>query len=206
MPSYATLSRRPGRGHTSATGAQRHINRSHSFALRSRRKGPPPPPPKRMSSVSGSPARQPGNGKVTEPEVKAGVEVESAGSVRSITARLEGSSSSSSPSRRIDIPPTHIPVSPVFSPVSSPIPHGIPSHIILMHTKPVPALGLGGLKKTGSERTEGDADGQRGGGNLTIKQRPRVAVVTGPALVNSSEDPVQTPKQPGAARFNLKRV
>uniref|UniRef100_A0A8D2ZIY5 Caskin-2 n=1 Tax=Scophthalmus maximus TaxID=52904 RepID=A0A8D2ZIY5_SCOMX len=53
MPSYATLSRRPGRGHTSATGAQRHINRSHSFAVRSRQKGPPPPPPKRMSSVTG---------------------------------------------------------------------------------------------------------------------------------------------------------
>uniref|UniRef100_A0A8C4DKL1 Caskin-2 n=1 Tax=Dicentrarchus labrax TaxID=13489 RepID=A0A8C4DKL1_DICLA len=80
MPSYATLSRRPGRGHTSATGAQRHINRSHSFAVRSRRKGPPPPPPKRMSSVSGSPVRQPGNGKVVEPEVKGGVETESTGS------------------------------------------------------------------------------------------------------------------------------
>ncbi|GAA6234923.1 caskin-2-like [Lates japonicus] len=245
MPSYATLSRRPGRGHTSATGAQRHINRSHSFAVRSRRKGPPPPPPKRMSSVSGSPARQPGNGKVTEPEVKAGVEVESAGSVRSITARLEGSSSSSSPSRRIDIPPTHIPVSPVFSPVSSPIPHGIPSHIILMHTKPVPALGLGGLKKTGSERTEGDADGQRGGGtdgtseerekarrsermsksaavspkhsssdhlpfaeegNLTIKQRPRVAVVTraDAEVKTPPEDPVQTPNNLELPEFNLK--
>ncbi|XP_018535051.1 LOW QUALITY PROTEIN: caskin-2-like [Lates calcarifer] len=245
MPSYATLSRRPGRGHTSATGAQRHINRSHSFAVRSRRKGPPPPPPKRMSSVSGSPTRQPGNGKVTEPEVKAGVEVESAGSVRSIAARLEGSSSSSSPSRRIDIPPTHIPQSPVFSPVSSPIPHGIPSHIILMHSKPVPALGLGGLRRTGSERTEGDAERQRGGGtdgtseerekarrsertsksaaaspkhsssdhlpfaeegNLTIKQRPRVAVVTraDAEVKTPPEDPVQTPNNLELPEFNLK--
>uniref|UniRef100_A0A3Q3NNL5 Caskin-2 n=1 Tax=Labrus bergylta TaxID=56723 RepID=A0A3Q3NNL5_9LABR len=89
MPSYATLSRRPGRGHTSTTGAQRHINRSHSFAVRSRRKGPPPPPPKRMSSVSGSPARQPGNGKVTEAEVKGGVETESTGISAPIPHRTE---------------------------------------------------------------------------------------------------------------------
>ncbi|KAM7382190.1 hypothetical protein PAMA_012855 [Pampus argenteus] len=165
MPSYATLSRRPGRGHTSTSGAQRHINRSHSFAVRSRRKGPPPPPPKRMSSVSGSPVRQSGNGKVAGPEVKGGVETDSAGSVRSIAARLEGSSSSS-PSKRIDIPPTLIPVSPVFSPVSSPILPGTPQ-IMLQHSKPVPTLGLGALRKAGSERTEGDSDRQRGGGSFS---------------------------------------
>ncbi|XP_056221704.1 caskin-2-like isoform X2 [Seriola aureovittata] len=242
LPSYATLSRRPGRGHTSATGAQRHINRSHSFAVRSRRKGPPPPPPKRMSSVSGSPPRQPGNGKVVEPEVKGGVEIESVGSVRSIAARLEGSSSS--PSRRIDIPPpTHVPVSPVFSPASSPIPHGLPAHIILQHSKPVPALGVGGLRRPGSERTEGDSDRQRGGntdgateererarrseriskgaspknsscdhlpfakeGNLTIKQRPRIAVVSrgDGEMKTPPEDPVQTPNSLELPEFNLK--
>ncbi|XP_039992013.1 caskin-2-like isoform X2 [Xiphias gladius] len=243
MPSYATLSRRPGRGHNGATGAQRHINRSHSFAVRSRRKGPPPPPPKRLSSVSGSPTCQPGSGKVVEPEVKGGVEIESAGSVRSIAARLEGSSSS--PSRRIDIPPTLIPVSPVFSPISSPIPHGIPSHIILQHSKPVPALGLGGLRRPGSERTEGDIDRQRGGsteetseekvkarkseripksatvspkhsssdhlpfaeeGNLTIKQRPRIAVVSraDAEVKTSPEDQVQTPNSLEPPEFNLK--
>ncbi|XP_030610594.1 caskin-2 isoform X2 [Archocentrus centrarchus] len=159
MPSYATLSRRPGRGHASASGAQRHINRSHSFAVRSRRKGPPPPPPKRMSSVNDSHACQPGSHQGVEPEGKGGVETESAGSVRSIAARLEGNSSS--PSRRIDIPPTHIPASPAFSPVSSPIPRGIPSHTITQHTKSVPALGLGGLRRAGNERTEGDSDRQR---------------------------------------------
>lgn len=242
MPSYATLSRRPGRGHTSASGAQRHINRSHSFAVRSRRKGPPPPPPKRMSSVSGSPARQPGNGNVAEPEVKGGVEVESVGSVRSIAARLEGSTSSS-PSRRIDIPPTHVPVSPVYSPISSPISHGFPAHIILQHSKPVPALGLGGLRRVGSERTESDTDKQRGGsmdgtsdekarknermsksatasprhssgdhipfaeeGNLTIKQRPRIAVIpqADTEAKSPSEGPVQTPNSLELPEFNLK--
>ncbi|XP_073346506.1 caskin-2-like [Pagrus major] len=243
MPSYATLSRRPGRGHTSATGTQRHINRSHSFAVRSRRKGPPPPPPKRMSSVSGSPTRQPGNGKVGEPEVKGGVEMESTGSVRSIAARLEGSSSSS-PTRRIDIPPPHIPVSPVFSPVSSPISRGMSPHIILQHSKPVPALGVGGLRRTASERTEVETGKQRGGGtegrleekarksertsksasaspkhidhlpfaeegNLTIKQRPRMAVVTqGDTELktppSSLEGPVQIPNILELPEFNLK--
>uniref|UniRef100_A0AAX7UAW6 Caskin-2 n=1 Tax=Astatotilapia calliptera TaxID=8154 RepID=A0AAX7UAW6_ASTCA len=216
MPSYATMSRRLGRGHASPLGAQRHINRSHSFAVRSRRKGPPPPPPKRMSSVNDTRVCQPGNHQGVEPEVKEGVEMESAGSVRSIAARLEGSSSSS-PSRRIDIPPAHLPVSPAFSPVSSPIPRGFPSHTITQHSKPVPALGLGGLRRVGSERTEGDFNRQRGRsterdsgeevkakktehisksaaaspkhrskdhlpfaeeGNLTIKQRPRIAVVS----------------------------
>lgn len=243
MPSYATLSRRSRCGHTGATGAQRHINRSHSFAVRSRRKGPPPPPPKRMSSVSNSTAHQLINGTVVEPEVKGGVETESVGSVRSIAARLEGSSTS--PSRRIDIPPTHVPVSPVFSSVSSPIPHGFPSHIIIQHTKPVPALGVRGLRRVGSERTDGNSDRQRGEsaegtfeekekarknermsksatvspkhssrdhlpfaeeGNLTIKQRPRIVVVTqGDAQVmTSSEGLVQTPNSLELPEFNLK--
>lgn len=162
MPSYATLSRRAGRGQANAAGGQRHINRSHSFAVRSRRKGPPPPPPKRMSSVSNSPARQPGNGKAVEAELTGGVETSSTGSVKSIAARMEGSSCSS-PSRRIDIPPpTHISVSPIFNPPASPVPHAMTPHVILQHPKPVPALGLGALRRTGSERTE-EADRLRGG-------------------------------------------
>uniref|UniRef100_A0AAQ6AP93 CASK interacting protein 2 n=1 Tax=Amphiprion ocellaris TaxID=80972 RepID=A0AAQ6AP93_AMPOC len=243
VPSYATLSRRSRCGHTGATGAQRHINRSHSFAVRSRHKGPPPPPPKRMSSVSSSTAHQLINGKVVEPEVKGGVETESVGTVRSIAARLEGSSTS--PSRRIDIPPTHVPVSPVFSPVSSPISHGFSSHIIIQHTKPVPALGLGGLRRVGSVRTDGNSDRQRGEstegtfeekekarknermsksatvspkhssrdhlpfaeeGNLTIKQRPRIVVVTqaDTKVMTSSEGPVQTLNSLELPEFNLK--
>lgn len=161
MPSYATLSRRPGRGQANATGGQRHLNRSHSFAVRSRRKGPPPPPPKRMSSVSNSPGRQPGNGKAVEAELTGGVETASTGSVKSIAARMEGGSCSS-PSRRIDIPPTHISVSPVFNPPASPLPDAMTPHVILQHSKPVPALGLGALRRTGSERTE-ETDRLRGG-------------------------------------------
>ncbi|XP_017289445.1 caskin-2 isoform X2 [Kryptolebias marmoratus] len=176
MPSFATLSRKPAR----ASGAQHQVNRSHSFAVRSRHKGPPPPPPKRMSSVSDSPVRQQGSSSSVEPEVKGGVESESAGSVRSIAARLEGgsssSSSSSSPSRRIDIPPTFIHGSPVHSPITTPVTLGFPSHIILHHSKPVPALGLGGLRRVGSERTEDDTDRHRGGsavGRADEKQKVR---------------------------------
>lgn len=58
-----------------------HLCRAHSFAVRTKRKGPPPVPPKRMSSVR----------KVID---DSGVETKSAGSVRSITARLEESGGS----------------------------------------------------------------------------------------------------------------
>lgn len=157
MPSYATLSRRAGRGHANAVGLHHHINRSHSFAVRSRRKGPPPPPPKRMSSVSSSPC-QTGNEKFTT-EVKGGVEATNIDNVRNIAARLEGSSRSSSPSRRIDIPPVSIPVSPVFSPVFSLVPHSTISYV-----KPVAGLGPGALRRTDSERTEDESKSQRCGG------------------------------------------
>lgn len=158
IPSYATLSRKPGHRHTNVTENYRHMNRSHSFAVRSRRKGPPPPPPKRMSSASSSPAHPPGIEKV-DAEVKGEVEALNIGSVRSIAARLEGNSRNSSPSRRIDIPPTQIPVSPVFGRLSSPVPH-----IVQQRPKPIPAVGLWALKKTGSERSKEEAVKQRVGG------------------------------------------
>uniref|UniRef100_A0AAQ4PX66 Caskin-2 n=1 Tax=Gasterosteus aculeatus aculeatus TaxID=481459 RepID=A0AAQ4PX66_GASAC len=211
VPSYATLSRRPGRGHAGASGAQRHVNRSHSFAARSRRKGPPPAPPKRMSSVSGSPVRHPGNGEAEGARLEQGAEPEGAGSVRSIAARLEGGSG-------MDMAPAHVQLSPIFTPVSCPGPH------VLQHHKPVPALGLGGLRRTGSERTEAEAARLRGpegakddprnrdgtsksataasprhdpggrlpfaeDGNLTIKQRPAA---------------VKTPSSLELPEFNLK--
>uniref|UniRef100_A0AAR2JNX4 CASK interacting protein 2 n=1 Tax=Pygocentrus nattereri TaxID=42514 RepID=A0AAR2JNX4_PYGNA len=53
LASYATLTRKPGRSHPPAAASEHHVGRSHSFAIRARRKGPPPPPPKRMSSGSG---------------------------------------------------------------------------------------------------------------------------------------------------------
>uniref|UniRef100_A0A3Q1EN68 Caskin-2 n=1 Tax=Acanthochromis polyacanthus TaxID=80966 RepID=A0A3Q1EN68_9TELE len=182
MPSYATLSRRSRCGHTGATGAQRHINRSHSFAVRSRRKGPPPPPPKRMSSVSSSRTHQLINGKVVELEVKGVVETESVGSVRSIAA----------------------------SPVSSPIPHGFPSHIIIQHTKPKEKARKN--ERMSKSATVSPKHSPRDHlpfaeeGNLTIKQRPRIVVVTqaDAKVMTSSERPVQTLNSLELPEFNLK--
>lgn len=56
LPSYATLSHRPGHGQfTRAQITQgQSVRHNHSFAVRTRHKGPPPPPPKRLSSVSSS--------------------------------------------------------------------------------------------------------------------------------------------------------
>ncbi|XP_024141294.1 caskin-2 isoform X2 [Oryzias melastigma] len=209
MPSYATLSRRTPR----APAAQRHINRSHSFAVRSRHKGPPPPPPKRMSSVSSSPSRQPRNPNGGE------VEMESAGSVRSIAAKLEGGSGSS-PSRRIDIPPPHMPGSPVFSPVSS---HGFTPNGVL-HLQPPPALSLRRMdgdadrqevtseekqvrRNQKTSRTPSAASGEHlpfaEEGNLTIKQRPRM-VSTPQADPNTRSPSEQAPDSLELPEFNLK--
>ncbi|KAM8877141.1 caskin-2 isoform 2-T2 [Synchiropus picturatus] len=229
LPSYATLSRRPGRVHASSAGAQGHFNRSHSFIVRSRRKGPPPPPPLRMSSVSNSPTH-----KVEKDQVD--VTDWSATSVKSIAAMLEGSCTS--PSRRIDIPPPQSPVSPVSLLVSSPILPRSP-HVPFQHSKPVPALGLGGLRRPGSERTEERQRGRSGAhqdeenpkkaekfvenvpllkkqhvshlpfaeeGNLTIKQRPRVAVapLTDAEICGYPESPLQSPCHLDPPEFNLK--
>ncbi len=78
---YATLTRKPGRSQPSYSSSERQVGRSHSFAIRAKRKGPPPPPPKRLSSAP--------SGVTTS-----GVEMESAGSVRSIAARLENNTGS----------------------------------------------------------------------------------------------------------------
>lgn len=225
LPSYATLSRRPGRSHqvASSSGGERNINRSHSFAVRSRRKGPPPAPPKRMSSVSNSPVRQPENGGGMEVEPKGGVETASSGSVRSLAARLEGGgSSASSPSRRIDIPPAHHHASPVFSP-----PPSSPSTLaLLQQPKPTPTTTQGplALRRTESERTEdrrsrstetkleekSQSEKSVGSldrlpfaeeGSLTIKQRPRTVTAE---IKTPPEGPTHTPTSLELPEFNLK--
>uniref|UniRef100_A0A674F6L2 Caskin-2-like n=1 Tax=Salmo trutta TaxID=8032 RepID=A0A674F6L2_SALTR len=195
MPSYATLGRKPGRGQSSAV--QRHISRSHTFAVRSRRKGPPPPPPKRLSSVSGSQANESGGAAVVSVEVP-GVETESAGSVRSIAARLQGSGPRGSPSKGVELPSPRTPT--------------LASH------KPVPALE--GLRRMGSDGSvlESSTSLQRSSsenlpfaeeGNLTIKQRPRLGAGcrAEPEIQPqaSLEDPkMQPPKSLEVPEFNLK--
>ncbi|XP_026078343.1 caskin-2-like isoform X7 [Carassius auratus] len=100
VASYATLTRKPGRSQPSYSSSEHQVGRSHSFAIRGRRKGPPPPPPKRLSSAQ--------SGVTTS-----GVDSESAGSVRSIATRLENNTGS--PNKTCNSP-----VSKAMSPAISP--------------------------------------------------------------------------------------
>uniref|UniRef100_A0A8K9UDC5 Caskin-2-like n=1 Tax=Oncorhynchus mykiss TaxID=8022 RepID=A0A8K9UDC5_ONCMY len=195
MPSYATLGRKTGCGQSNSSAVQRHISRSHSSAVRSRRKGPPPPPPKRMSSVSGSQASESGVAVVSGQVEVGGVETESAGSVRSIAARLQGSRPGGSPSKGVVLPSPHTPT--------------LASH------KPVPALGLGGLRRMVLESSTSPQSSSNENlpfaeeGNLTIKQRPRMgAGFRSDSEIQpraSPEDPkMQASKSLGVPEFNLK--
>ncbi|XP_017896149.1 PREDICTED: caskin-1 isoform X3 [Capra hircus] len=111
---YATVQRRVGRSHSvrAPTGADKNVNRSQSFAVRPRKKGPPPPPPKRSSSAMASAnlADEPAPDAETEgagaedgrlgvraqrrraSDLAGSVDTGSAGSVKSIAAMLELSS------------------------------------------------------------------------------------------------------------------
>uniref|UniRef100_UPI00398E6005 caskin-2-like isoform X2 n=1 Tax=Pristiophorus japonicus TaxID=55135 RepID=UPI00398E6005 len=110
VSSYATLTRRPGRNQA-AKGqwpADKNVNRSQSFAIRGKRKGPPPPPPKRLSSVSNSQGLEPDQERVCQssavpqkaPDLVDGLPLQqepgegtAGNSVRNIAAMLEMSSS-----------------------------------------------------------------------------------------------------------------
>ncbi|XP_012866701.1 PREDICTED: caskin-1 [Dipodomys ordii] len=111
---YATVQRRVGRSHSVRVPAahDKNVNRSQSFAVRPRKKGPPPPPPKRSSSAvaSANMADEPAPEAEAEaepaPDNRLGVRAQrrrasdlagsvdtgSAGSVKSIAAMLELSS------------------------------------------------------------------------------------------------------------------
>ncbi|KAI4874857.1 hypothetical protein NFI96_034427 [Prochilodus magdalenae] len=192
LASYATLTRKPGRSLPPAVASERHVGRSHSFAIRAKKKGPPPPPPKRMSSAPST-------------VNSSGVETDSAGSVRSIAARLEGSGGS----------PTKPHNSPTFKPVSS--------------TTPVRAMGS--RRRTTSEPSSNEPDHEElcgvnseeqdkrpqakqehavslspqgtlcesipfaEEGKVTIKQRPKIALdKTDTEVSFESQKPTQLPK------------
>ncbi|ELW67817.1 Caskin-1 [Tupaia chinensis] len=105
---YATVQRRVGRSHSvrAPAGADKNVNRSQSFAVRPRKKGPPPPPPKRSSSAMASAnlADEPAPDAETDgrlgvraqrrraSDLAGSVDTGSAGSVKSIAAMLELSS------------------------------------------------------------------------------------------------------------------
>ncbi|XP_052615032.1 caskin-1 isoform X2 [Peromyscus californicus insignis] len=106
---YATVQRRVGRSHSvrAPAGTDKNVNRSQSFAVRPRKKGPPPPPPKRSSSAMASanladepaPDAETDDGRLgvraqrrRASDLTGSVDTGSAGSVKSIAAMLELSS------------------------------------------------------------------------------------------------------------------
>ncbi|KAM3916326.1 caskin-1 isoform 3-T3 [Leptodactylus fuscus] len=102
---YGTGQRRVGRSHSvrAQSGIDKNVNRSQSFAVRPRKKGPPPPPPKRSSSaISGTNlgdglSADDASGEGYREQRRASdfggvVDTGSAGSVKSIAAMLELSS------------------------------------------------------------------------------------------------------------------
>ncbi|XP_069381567.1 caskin-2-like isoform X4 [Paralichthys olivaceus] len=99
LPSYATLTRKPGRSQLarlqSSPEKNGSVGRSQSFAVRARKKGPPPPPPKRLSSVSSTTSGELSDSSTSSSSGR--VVTDSPGSVRSIAAALEGSTEGRSP-------------------------------------------------------------------------------------------------------------
>uniref|UniRef100_A0AAY4A4R4 CASK interacting protein 2 n=1 Tax=Denticeps clupeoides TaxID=299321 RepID=A0AAY4A4R4_9TELE len=170
LASYATLTRRPHRGQlslnasTSQTVVTRshNVGRSHSFAVRGRKKGPPPPPPKRMSSAPGGVSGSVTDGGCGGPG-GGGVETVSMGSVKSIAALLESSTGSSVKSFNFS-PTQGSNQTTVYSPTKrddQQTGEGLVQYGMQVLQTSVPQNGL-------SESIPFAEDG-----NLTIKQRPK---------------------------------
>ncbi|XP_061087292.1 caskin-2-like isoform X3 [Conger conger] len=213
LASYATLTRRPGRSQLARlqTASERNVGRSQSFAIRARKKGPPPPPPKRLSSVSSSGGTEPPDPSLAS---GAGVELESPGNVKSITALLETGGGSP---LKLDRPgPQREPGSPVPPPKPALPPSRDPAgNRRRTVSEPGSCLtdkpeGDGGVKSDTEEESragpglDGSSSPQNSSsecipfaeeGNLTIKQRPKAA---GPLK------PEPPPKTPDLPEFNLK--
>ncbi|XP_035253454.1 caskin-2-like isoform X1 [Anguilla anguilla] len=208
LASYATLTRRPGRSQLARpqTAGERSVGRSQSFAIRARRKGPPPPPPKRLSSVSGSGGAEPPE---PEPPCEGGVETESVGSVRSITAMLEtgpGPGSQREPSSPVPPPKPALPAprdpaagrrrtlsEPGACQTDQPDGDGGVKSDTEEEGRAGP--GLDGSSSPQSSSSECIPFAEEG--NLTIKQRPKAGGPLRP-------EPATAPRTPELLEFNLK--
>ncbi|CAN9505078.1 unnamed protein product [Ophioblennius macclurei] len=199
VPSYATLTRKPGRGQLARlqSSPEKNVGRSQSFAVRARKKGPPPPPPKRLSSVSSTTSGELSDSSSTS---SGGVVIDSPGSVRSIAASLEGAEGK------------HL--SGGLQLESSPSTCTEP-HESAVAKKKVQGLDRG--VKSDSEEEESKGGGLDGSsspqnsssecipfaeeGNLTIKQRPKAP---GPPRAEAVLEPPDRAKNSDIPEFNLK--
>uniref|UniRef100_UPI003AAFA34C caskin-2-like isoform X2 n=1 Tax=Centroberyx gerrardi TaxID=166262 RepID=UPI003AAFA34C len=225
LPSYATLTRRPGRSHLarlqSSPEKNGNVGRSQSFAVRARKKGPPPPPPKRLSSVSGNTSVELTDSS-TAPSA-GGVVTDSPGSVRSITASLETSAEGRSPLvSKLDLlqqeepPPPSLPPAVQEPKEAAGVRRRVQSECIpVQNSSADPDRGV----KSDSEEEESKGQGLEGSsspqnsssecipfaeeGNLTIKQRPKVG---GPPRAEAVVEPPdkQAAKNLEVPEFNLK--
>uniref|UniRef100_A0A8C1CW03 CASK interacting protein 2 n=1 Tax=Cyprinus carpio carpio TaxID=630221 RepID=A0A8C1CW03_CYPCA len=158
VASYATLSRKPGRSQPSYSSSERQVGRSHSFAIRAKRKGAPPPPPKRLSSAP------------------SGVEMESAGSVKSIAARLENNTGS--PNKACNSPVFKA-MSPAISPKNMGNRRRTTSESLMYETKhggENPAgENISPLRNQQSSTSSQESIPFAEEGKVTIKQRTKIA-------------------------------
>ncbi|XP_036003647.1 caskin-2 isoform X5 [Fundulus heteroclitus] len=196
VPSYATLTRKPGRSHLARlqSGGERSgsVGRSQSFAVRARRKGPPPPPPKRLSSVSSTTSGELSDSSTTSSS--GGVVTDSPGSVRSITASLEGSPAHGAAHR----PPSPERRRKGGGASGAEAARGSTSDSEEEESK---AGGLGGSSSPQNSSSECIPFAEEG--NLTIKQRPKAP---GPPRAEAVLEPPEQPaaRSPEVPEFNLK--
>ncbi|XP_067427489.1 caskin-2-like isoform X2 [Thunnus thynnus] len=215
LPSYATLTRKPGRSQLarlqSSPEKNGNVGRSQSFAVRARKKGPPPPPPKRLSSVSSTTSGELSDSSTTSSA--GGVVTDSPGSVRSITATLEGSTEvTNHPGLKLDLTEQEPP--PPESRETPGVRRRVQSECV-QTSSTEPDRGV----KSDSEEEESKSHGLEASsspqnsssecipfaeeGNLTIKQRPKAP---GPPRAEAVLEPPEKPagKNLEVPEFNLK--
>ncbi|XP_029996625.1 caskin-2-like isoform X2 [Sphaeramia orbicularis] len=211
LPSYATLTRKPGRSQLGRlqSSPEKNVGRSQSFAVRARKKGPPPPPPKRLSSVSSTTSGELSDSSTTSSS-GGGVVTDSPGSVRSIAASLEGSTELKNP-----LGPKLDQMTQVQDQEASGVRRRVQSECVNVETSRNPELDQG--VKSDSEEEEPKGPGLEAssspqnsssecipfgeGGNLTIKQRPKAP---GPPRAEAVLEPPLPAKNEEAPEFNLK--
>ncbi|XP_029944800.1 caskin-2 isoform X3 [Salarias fasciatus] len=218
VPSYATLTRKPGRGQLARlqSSPEKNVGRSQSFAVRARKKGPPPPPPKRLSSVSSTNSGELSDSSSTS---SGGVVTDSPGSVRSIAASLEGGAEGKNqPGSK---PEAAQPESPPLTLTST------EPHEAAVARKKVQSEYVNGRSGSNTEldrgvKSDSEEEESKGGGldgssspqnsssecipfaeegNLTIKQRPKAP---GPPRAEAVLEPPDKAKNSDVPEFNLK--
>lgn len=225
LQSYATLTRKPGRSQLarlqSSPEKNGSVGRSQSFAVRARKKGPPPPPPKRLSSVSSTTSGELSDSSTTSSA--GGVVTDSPGSVRSITASLEGSTEGrNTPGPTPNVVQLELPPPSLITAGQEPREAAGVRRRVQSECLPAPAgsstepdRGV----KSDSEEEESKGRGLEGSsspqnsssecipfaeeGNLTIKQRPKAP---GPPRAEAVLEPPEKPaaKNLEVPEFNLK--